>query len=832
MFLSLYTSNIGYLYLLDERTGVPMIKNTRDGPSTYPIIISNAYATVDKLLPLMQMGMTLMRGEVALKVLGQVICLGANTISPRSWVGVSQDIAKLMYCGQRAMHLSDEEKNKVMNLRDKLVQYASTMSAKVQKEGLGFEDGSEWVVEMSFLRTVLEKFDGRRSYAGLKPIKDHGRIIWTRQVESNDQAGDTKIPGDYVEARYRYDAFIHTSINVNQEQSSEVSSMTSVYLEESSGASQSEPNEDKDKVPAVIIQTLSAVCEEEMDESSGDREVRGDKAAATTESEGERVSPTNSDPVYHEIADPDDDEYTEITAGSNNADFEVGKTVEVINDGNSEAETMQPTDEDSEDIAEFTEVTASSGERSSSRGTYTAVLEALGFDMYNNGQTEEEKVNADTTKLSPEEEIDSSDDLPTEEGEIPKPSHTNEIDLTLSLDEAHPEESTPNGTKSDGPKSKIRSCASTSSDQIIAAFIEEAVLSLDNGDKTLVSPTNTEFSSFCNATGANLADLDISASEANDCNNLSFDFSEGKEEDRSRSALSLILNEDHASPNGDDDDKLNDSPTAEGEFSNFCAFQVKNRIADGVDSYKRLHPGTQTIKFILTGSADAANGKSVDSGITGLSILDEEENPIEGEELGTADELRAFVSNSIQKEQEIKEKDAQIRDMQSTLAAYDNMKAAEIHEKEKAIRDLTRTLRLYEEEFHSVADDTNKPDNGSVELSMAIRSNYDGDDGALGTDNDIRHGIARKVRVGMKAHLCDLHHTYLSKDLEIEQLRLAFHMRETEIVREKNLMISSLHKKLAEKKISIDEYERRVENLLQSIPGEDDDLTISTGSIP
>ena len=93
-----------------------MIKNTLNGPSTYPIIISNAYATVDKLLPLMQMGMTLMRGEVALKVLGQVICLGANTISPRSWVGVSQDIAKLMYCGQRAMHLCDEEKDKLLNL--------------------------------------------------------------------------------------------------------------------------------------------------------------------------------------------------------------------------------------------------------------------------------------------------------------------------------------------------------------------------------------------------------------------------------------------------------------------------------------------------------------------------------------------------------------------------------------------------------------------------------------------------------------------------------------------------------------------------------------------
>ena len=160
------------------------------------------------------------------------------------------------------------------------------------------------------------------------------------------------------------------------------------------------------------------------------------------------------------------------------------------------------------------------------------------------------------------------------------------------------------------------------------------------------------------------------------------------------------------------------------------------------------------------------------------------------------------------------------------------MKSAEIHEKEIAIRDLTRTLRLYEEEFHSVADaTTNKCYKDSVELSMSIRSAYDGDIGTLGTNDDIKRDIATKIRAGMKAYLYDLHHTYLSKDFEIEQLRLAFHTRETEIIREKNLEISSLHKKLAVKEISIDEYEQRIEKLLQSIPGEEDEITISTGSI-
>ena len=276
---------------------------------------------------------------------------------------------------------------------------------------------------------------------------------------------------------------------------------------------------------------------------------------------------------------------------------------------------------------------------------------------------------------------------------------------------------------------------------------------------------------------------------------------------------------------------MNDSPTAEGDFSNFCALQAKSRIADSIECYKRLPSGTQTIKFTLHGGVDVATDESVNSSIVGLSILDEEENPIECEELGTANEILAFISNSVQKEQEIKEKAALIRDMQNALAVYDNVKAAEIHEKEVAIRDLTRTLRLYEEEFHSVASTTHRPENGSIELSMAIRSTYDGDDGTLGTDEDIKHDIANKVKAGMKAHLYDLHHTHLSKDLEIEQLRLAFHVREAEIIREKNLEIASLHKKLAQKEIPIDEYERRIEKLLSCAP-EEDDLTISTGSIP
>lgn len=740
-FLSLYTSNIGYLYLLDERTGVPMIKNTREGPSTYPIIISNAYATVDKLLPLMQMGMTLMRGEVALKVLGQVICLGANTISPRSWVRVSQDIAKLMYCGQRAIHLSDEEKDKLMNLRDNLVQYESMMSEKIQREGLGFEDGSEWVVEMSFFRTVLEKFDSRRSYAGLKSIKDHGRLIWTRQVASNEQAGDIKMPGDYVETRYRYDAFIYTSINVNQEDGSEVSSMTSVYFEESAETSQSPSDRAEDKIPAVIIQTLSAVCEEENDESSGDGKARGEKVATTTESEDNRVSPINSnvcnDPVAQNAAEPNDDEYTESIAIVVE-DFEGGRAFEDPTDNNDEAVVSQA-NVATESDGEYTEITASSGESSSPRGTYTAALEVLEFHMDNNAQTEEGRETASSEANNKKRE---------EARTVPQ---AKEKDTAAKLQ--------PN-----------------------QEGMESECLSL--GEEEEISTK----SSTTSCKKSEPSEVDVS-------NNISFNSSEEKEGKESRSGPSQILDE-YQEPNNTD----NALPTAEGKFCTFCELQARSCTADGIDFYKRLHPGTQTIKFVLTECAGVTNNESVNSGVVGLSIMDGEENPIEGEQLGTADELLAFVSNSIQLEQDIQEKDTQIRDMQNAMVAYDSLKAAEINEKEIAIRELTRRLRLYgEEEFHSVAT-PRRPNNSNVELSMAIHSTYDGN-GGMRTDEDVKHDIASKIIVGMKAHLYDLHHTHLSKDLEIERLRLAFHLREIEMIREKNGEIASLHNKSTERDI-------------------------------
>lgn len=577
VFLSLYTTNIGFLYLLDERSGVPRIRNVSSGPCTYPIIITNAYATVDKLFPLMQMGMTLLRGEVALRVLGEAICLGSETVSPRrSWISASQEIVSLLNerITRPDTHQSKENNEKCNMLRSSLIESTSAMSAKVQKSGLGFEDGSEWAVELSFLKTILEKFDGRTSYAGLKPIRSLGKnIIWTSQMEAGDEAGEVKPPGDYVDPRFRYDAFIHSYIHFHQEQGSEVSSMTTAYHEEASKASQTQP---EDGGIPVVIQTLSAVCEEEPDERTMPREANSSRREMSAVPLA--VSDQESTSAAEQIA-----EQAGTAAGDRVIRTDTAQEAATNND-------------------EYSEVTASSDESSSSDATYTAVLETLGFSMYANAKED------DT--------IDKSSD--------------------------------------------------------------------STGDEVLAAEASAEHNKTDSVAKYHL-ELERSG------------------EEESRSALSLLKEED---------------VTVEGTFSDFCAHQVRDSIIEGIDTHRKIHAYNHNIRLVLTAIEEqpAATAVAGISSACGLAIHGEEEKQIEKERLCTADQLLSFVKHSVDKEREIKEKDAQIADLKNAIAAFDSMKTAEIHVKDLDIREVTRKLRLYPE--------------------TSIRSGYDGDDGMPRLNNE------------------------------------------------------------------------------------------------
>eukprot|EP00978_Attheya_sp_CCMP212_P034429 scaffold144067_cov50-Attheya_sp.AAC.1 len=186
VFLSLYTHssspNVGYMYLLDDCSGMPVIQATPDINDPYPIVVTNATVTVDRVLPLMRMGMTLMRGERAMAVLARVVAGAASvSISPLSWRKASQDILSFSYTStQEGKNMLHTTQNELEILRDTLMEFSSAANSKKAPKSRNIEDGSEWALEISFLKIMFEKFDGRRTFAGLKPQKARNQtVVWT-----------------------------------------------------------------------------------------------------------------------------------------------------------------------------------------------------------------------------------------------------------------------------------------------------------------------------------------------------------------------------------------------------------------------------------------------------------------------------------------------------------------------------------------------------------------------------------------------------------------------------------------------------------------------------
>eukprot|EP00550_Attheya_septentrionalis_P006409 CAMPEP_0198283262 /NCGR_PEP_ID=MMETSP1449-20131203/2918_1 /TAXON_ID=420275 /ORGANISM="Attheya septentrionalis, Strain CCMP2084" /LENGTH=1715 /DNA_ID=CAMNT_0043979837 /DNA_START=297 /DNA_END=5444 /DNA_ORIENTATION=+ len=186
VFLSLYTHssspNVGYMYLLDDCSGMPVIQATPDINYPYPIIVTNATVAVDRVLPLMRMGMTLMRGERAMAVLARVVAGAASvSISPLSWRKASQDILSFSYTStQEGKNMLHTTQNELEILRDTLMEFSSAANSKKAPNSRNIEDGSEWALEISFLKIMFEKFDCRRTFAGLKPQKARNQtVVWT-----------------------------------------------------------------------------------------------------------------------------------------------------------------------------------------------------------------------------------------------------------------------------------------------------------------------------------------------------------------------------------------------------------------------------------------------------------------------------------------------------------------------------------------------------------------------------------------------------------------------------------------------------------------------------
>ena len=173
--LNLYKScKFGFLYLLDEASGVPIVPTECDNSSPFPMPVINPVVTVKQMLPLMLMGMVLMRGEKALSILTKTMLEDTDQV-PGGWVTASQEIVGYLYSKKAIPGIAD-----MTTLKDELIDFVSNTTEVNYKRRLESPDGSEWSIELSFLRMLLERFDSRRLICGLKCQHfSNGNVVWS-----------------------------------------------------------------------------------------------------------------------------------------------------------------------------------------------------------------------------------------------------------------------------------------------------------------------------------------------------------------------------------------------------------------------------------------------------------------------------------------------------------------------------------------------------------------------------------------------------------------------------------------------------------------------------
>jgi hypothetical protein len=179
-FSCIYKAGPAYLYLIDEKDSVPIVKGTR-GERYYPIRLENASEAVRRMLPLMLMGMVHMRGHKSLSTLARALMEGGSSM-PLEWYLTARHILE---------HICDDDADNdsmfsgTISCEEDLKRFINeSCDSASSHRRTTTEDGYEWVVEMSMLKLILERSDIRRSYAGLlKGTTKQGDVIWTRDLD-------------------------------------------------------------------------------------------------------------------------------------------------------------------------------------------------------------------------------------------------------------------------------------------------------------------------------------------------------------------------------------------------------------------------------------------------------------------------------------------------------------------------------------------------------------------------------------------------------------------------------------------------------------------------
>jgi len=182
-FLELYKNDPAYFYFIDDCTGIPIVDESN---GIYPLLISDATETVEKLFPMMLSGMILMRGEKALSILSDILLDDSIKFVLPNWIEAAKDLIGF----SMAPH-DDSSTPRVQGLfplRKDLVIFIEngpTENEVLEKSRRSVIE-NEWTVETSLLKMIVEMRDSRHYFCGLSQQRATKQALWTHESDVFD----------------------------------------------------------------------------------------------------------------------------------------------------------------------------------------------------------------------------------------------------------------------------------------------------------------------------------------------------------------------------------------------------------------------------------------------------------------------------------------------------------------------------------------------------------------------------------------------------------------------------------------------------------------------
>jgi hypothetical protein len=178
-FLNIYGKGPAYFYFIDEYTGVPIVN---DDGATYPLEIHEAEDVVRKVFPLMLTGMILMRGEKAITILANVLLDKNVSFVKTHWIDTAKDLVAYLFSPQ--IEWTKTASHELFPTRDKLLSFICEGPSKKQVNSDTHDAlSSEWVVESSLMKMIVEMHDTHHNYAGLCARRSGFQVMWTLEPE-------------------------------------------------------------------------------------------------------------------------------------------------------------------------------------------------------------------------------------------------------------------------------------------------------------------------------------------------------------------------------------------------------------------------------------------------------------------------------------------------------------------------------------------------------------------------------------------------------------------------------------------------------------------------